>query len=234
MSLRIGHLVAVLAVVAASGCTSSGTTNQNSAGDSFQARPLIMPAQRATTVHADPFGALRVPTSEPAYGRLSRARRDGLANALRAVDCAHPPQLSDGPDRVVCDAGSDVFLLGAPLFTGSDVKDAKALPPSAGVAGWQILLSLTSAAGERVATWTSQHHVASQSGAFNDVQVTSEPPCGPTTSTPCSAFTAYISDGVVRTVPVTFPPFAVVKNTVVINGEFDQAFAVRLAHELAA
>jgi preprotein translocase subunit SecD len=229
----MGRLVAALALVAVSACTSSGGTKpvvEKSGGDWFQARPLIMPGQRATTVRSDPFGSLRAPTNEGAYNKLSRAKRADVANALRGVDCAHPPRLSEGADRVLCDTDSDVFLLGAPLFTGDDVTGAKPVPPSASVAGWQVTLTLTSAAGDTMSRWTSRHHVTFQSGAFNDVQVSSKPPCGPATTTPCSDFTAYISDSVVVTVPVWF---AAVEDTVVISGDFNEAFATRLAHKLA-
>jgi preprotein translocase subunit SecD len=229
----MGWLAAAVFLVAVSACTSSGGTKtgvEKSGGGWFQARPLIMPGQRATTVRSDPFGSLRAPTNEDAYNKLSRAQQAHLANALRGVDCAHPPQLSEGADRVVCDADSDVFLLGAPLFTGNDVTRAKSSPPSAGVAGWQVSLSLTPAAADTMSRWTSRHHVAFSSGAFNDVQLSSEPPCGPTSTTQCSDFTAYISDSVVVTVPVWF---AAVENSVVINGDFNEAFATRLAHRLA-
>jgi hypothetical protein len=93
------------------------------------------------------------------------------------------------------------------------------------------LLSLTSSAADTINRWTSQHHVRVQDGAFNDVQSASTPPCGPIMTTRCSDFTAYISDSVVVTVPVWF---AAVEKTVVISGEFNEAFAARLATRLAS
>jgi hypothetical protein len=217
-----------------SACTSSGGTKtavKKSGGAWFQARPLIMPGQRATTVRSDPFGALRVPTTEQAYNGLSRADRADLANALRGVDCAHPPQLAAPADRVLCDADSDVFLLGPALFTGDDVTKAKPIPPSASVAGWQVSLSLGPAAAEKMGRWTLRHHVASQIGAFNDVQTSPRPPCSATTFTQCSDFTAYVSGSVVVTVPVSF---AAAGNPVVISGEFNEVAATRLAVKLTS
>jgi hypothetical protein len=232
MRLRVSWLVVALALAAASGCTSSGGTKASVAKsglDWFQARPLIMSGQRAATVRSDPFGSLRAPTNEAAYNKLSRAQQAELARALRRVDCAHPPQLPGSADRVVCDGQSDVFLLGAPLFTGNDVTRAKPFPPSASIADWRVSLALTPTAADTMGRWTSRHHVIARSGAFNDVQVSSQPPCGPTTTTPCSAFTAYVSHSVVETVPVSF---AGVKSTVVIIAGLSEATAVGLAHKL--
>lgn len=233
MHRRTGRLLAAVALVAVSGCTSSGGTKvpvKKSDRSWFQARALIMPGQHATTVRSDPFGSLRVPTSEDAYNTLSRAQQADLANALRGVDCAHPPRLSGSVDRVLCDTDSNVFLLGAPLFTGDDVTRARPLPPSASVADWQVSLSLTSAAAAAMHRWTSRHHVASRSGAFNDVQTSSVPPCGPNTTTHCADFTAYVNGSVVVTVPVSF---AAVQDSVVIGGGFNGASASGLAHKLA-
>lgn len=236
MRYRMRRLVAVAVVFTVAACTSSGggkPSVEKTGGGWFQARPLIMPAQRVTAVRPDPFASLHVPTSEDAYNKLSRAQRADLASALRGVDCAHPPHLAVTADRVVCDADSDVFLLGAALFTGNEVTRAKPLAPSASVASWQVSFMLTPDAAHKIHQWTSKHHLLVQSGAFNDVQRTakSRPPCGPTTPTPCSYFTAYVSDSVVVTVPVWFAP---VENTIEINGEFHKAFATRLAHRLAS
>jgi hypothetical protein len=44
-----------------------------------------------------------------------------LVAALRDVDCAHPPELCGTDARTVCDGESDVFLLGAALFTAHDI-----------------------------------------------------------------------------------------------------------------
>lgn len=234
MGSRMGRLVAAAAVaVAMPACTSSGGakgSDEKSGAGWFQARPLIMPGQHATTARADPFGSLQVPTSEDAYRKLSRTQRADLANAVHGVSCAHPPHLSETAGRVACDTGADVFLLGAALFTGNDVVRATPMAPSADVEGWRVSLSLTSAAAERMYRWTSGHHVTAQSGAFNDVQTSSTPPCGPTMTTRCSDFTAYISDGVVVSIPVSFAAFG---NTVVISGDFSEAFAAELVRKLA-
>src|SRR5690349_16792329 len=134
MRFRTGWLVAAAAAFAVAACTSSGGGKTD--GTWFEARPLIMPGQHATAVRADPFGSLRVPTTEYVYHRLPRRQQAQLANALRSVDCAHPPRLKGSVDRVVCDSDSDVLLLGAPIFTGNDVTHAEPLPPSDTVAGW--------------------------------------------------------------------------------------------------
>lgn len=231
MRFQIGRRVAIAAALAVSACTSSGGgKTAKTGGGWFQARPLIMPAQPAKAVHSGPFES-HVPTTEAAYNRLSRTQRADLVTALRGVACAHPPHLSQSADRIVCDAAAEVFLLGAPLFTADDVTGAQPIPPSTNVAGWQVSLSLNPAAADKLYQWTLGHHVTAQSGAFNDVQTSAEPPCGPTTTTLCSNFTAYISDGVVVTVPVSFAP---VEKNVVISGEFDEAFARQLAHKLAS
>jgi hypothetical protein len=230
---RTAWSVAAIVLLVVAGCTSSGGSDnaveKKSGAGWFQARPLILPGQHAAAARPDAFASLHVPTTEDAYNTLGRGQQAELVSALRAVDCAHPPQLSGSDDRVLCDAESDAFLLGPPLFTGNDVTRAKPSPPSASVADWQVSLSLTSDAGATMYHWTSRHHVTVQSGAFNDVQTSSKPPCGPTTTTPCSAFTAYISENVVRTVPVSF---AAVGKTVVISGPFDEVFATGLAQRL--
>jgi hypothetical protein len=232
MPNRVGWLAAAVTVVAASACTSSSGHNgpAKPPRNWFQARPLIMSGQHATAARSDPFRSLRPPTTEDAFENLSRAQQADVVNALRAVDCAHPPQLAGGADLVACDSESDVFLLGAPLFTGDDVTAAKPSPPSGGVAEWQLTLTLASAAADRISRWTSQHHVASQTGEFNDVQTSSEPPCGPDTITQCSDFTAYLTHGVVVTVPVSF---GAAGKTITVQGPFTEASATGLAGKLA-
>jgi hypothetical protein len=229
MRRRMGWFLAAVALLTASGCTSSGHKADGPAV-SFEARPLVMPGQHVTTPRADPFGSLRPPPDETAFAKLDHAQQADLANALRAVDCVHPPHLANSRDRIACDADSDAFLVGAPLFTARDVKKADTAPPSASVPAWRILLTLTSAAAKTMYDWTFDHHVASQTGAFNDVQMSATPPCGPTMATRCSYFTAYITDNRVVTLPVSF---AAVGNVVVIFGDFGKAFAVALAHKLS-
>jgi hypothetical protein len=222
--------VAAIVLVAAA-CTSSGGNGEKTGHDWFQARPLIMPGLRTTTVHADPFGSLRVPTSEYTYYSLTPAQKADLAAALRAVDCAHPPHLTGSPDRIVCDTDSDAYLLGAPLFTGNDVTDAKPLEPSGGVVGWQVSMSLTSAASQSMHRWTSRHHVASEVGEFNDVQTSPRPPCSLDMITQCADFVAFLDRNMVVTIPVWSAP---VTKMVVINGVFSERYATRLAGALAS
>ena len=230
MRLRAGWLVSAASALALSACSSSGGGATKTDGSWFQARPLIMPGQPATAVRADPFGSLRVPTTEYGYYRLSRLQQAQLASALRGVDCAHPPRLPGSADRVVCDTDSDVLLLGAPIFTGNDVTRAEALPPSETVAGWRISLSLTESATNKMYRWTSRYHVLRQTGVFTDVQMSSKPPCSLAMFTQCSDFTAYLSNGVVVSVPVTFSAV----RTVVVDGDFNEKLATRLAHKLAS
>src|SRR4051812_16148322 len=90
--VRIGPVVVAAVVFTLAACTSSGG-GQSSPG-SFEARPLVMPAQHATHIRPHPFGSLHVPADEPAYSRMSRGQRADLVKALRGVDCAHPPTLS--------------------------------------------------------------------------------------------------------------------------------------------
>lgn len=229
MRSRMRWLAVAGVALVVSACTSSGGNGEKSGHDWFQARPLIMPGQRATTVHANPFGSLRVPTSEYAYYSLKPAQKAELAAALRGVDCAHPPHLAGTADRVACDADSDVFLLGPALFSGNDVQHAKSLEPSGGVAGWQVSMSLTSTAAQTMHRWTSRHHVLSKVGVFNDVQTSPRPPCSLDMMTQCADFTAYISRNVVVTVPVWSAPAT---DTIVIDGVFSERFATRLALEL--
>ncbi len=189
-----------------------------------------MPGQHATAVRADPFGALRVPTTEYNYYRLSRQQKAELADALRGVDCAHPPVLAGSVDRVACDSDSDVLLLGAPIFTGNDVTHAEPLPPSDTDAGWKLSVSLSRAAADKMHRWTLRHNTGNQSGVFNDVQTSAKPPCSLDMLTECSDFTAYLSDDTVVSVPVTSTP---AQTFVVIDG-VNQKLATRLAHKMAS
>lgn len=227
MRLRVGPLVATVAALAVSSCTSSG--GKSGAGW-FEVRPLIMPGQHATQVHTDPFGSLHVPPTETAYTALSPQQRAALQAALRGVDCAHPPTIPGRSVRVVCDDASDVFLLGAPIFTGNDVTKATPLPASDIDPQWSVLLSLGPSAADRLNRWTSRHHVEVASGEFNDVQTSSRPPCGGFARTQCSDFLAYISHDRVLTVPVTLAP---VQSEVTVLGNFNESSASRLAREIA-
>ncbi len=231
MRSRMLWLAVAAAALVVAACTSSGGNGEKSGHDWFQARALIMPGQRATTVHANPFGSLHVPTSEYAYYSLKPAQQADLAAALRAVDCAHPPRLAGTADRVVCDTASDVFLLGPALFTGNDIQDAKPLAPSGGVVGWQVSMSLTSAAARSMHRWTSRHHVLSEVGTYNDVQTSRQPPCSLDMKTQCADFVAFINHNVVVTIPVWSVPTT---DMIMIDGVFREAFATRLARELAS
>jgi hypothetical protein len=227
MRFRAGWLFVASAVLAVSACSSSGGGKTD--GYWFQARPLIMPGQHATAVRADPFGSLRIPATESAYYRLSRRQQAQLASALRGVDCAHPPRLAGNVDRIVCDADSDVLLLGAPIFTGNDVTHAEPVAPSETVADWQLLVSLTDTAADKVYRWTTRYHSLQQTGVFNDVQTSSELPCSLAMITQCSDFIAYVSDDLAVSVPVTFTAV----RTVVIDGIPNERLAARLANRLA-
>jgi hypothetical protein len=220
-------LVAAASALALAGCSSSGD-NRPDAGW-FQVRPMIMPGQHSTHPQADPFGSLHVPATENGDTALRPTQQAALRAALRRVDCTHLPSLTGSSARVVCDAQSDVFLLGAPLYNGNDVKKAMSLPPSGGNAQWSVGLSLEPAAADRLSRWTSRYHVLSTSGAFNDVQTSAKPPCGATTRTLCSDFLAYVSHDRVVTVPVTF---AEVHSVVTVLGAFNEASAERLAHQI--
>jgi preprotein translocase subunit SecD len=133
---------------------------------------------------------------------------------------------------VVCDSDSYAYLLGAPIFSGSDVKRATPIAPTAdGVTTqWRIALSISSAAGERMWDWTSQHHSQFLSGMFGVTQTSSTPPCGTTVRTACADFLAYVNDGAVVTVPVTYDPF---RTAIIVSGDFDKASATRLAAAMA-
>jgi hypothetical protein len=228
MRARTGRLLVVAAALLVSACTSSG--GKKSDAGSFEARPVIMPALHVTHVRPDPFGSLHVPADENAYSALSRSRQAALADALRSVDCAHPPTLSGIAVRVVCDQQSYAYLLGAPLFTAHDVKSAIPIAPGDVFVQWRIALSLNSAGGDSMWNWTSQHHTNFPDGEYTVTQMSSKPPCGATVKTPCSDFLAYIDDGVVVTVPVTSDPF---RTSVLVSGEFTKASAARLAHKLS-
>jgi preprotein translocase subunit SecD len=190
---------------------------------------MIMPGQHSTQVRANPFGSLHVPATERAYTALSRQQRAALQAALRSVDCAHPPTLSGTAAQVVCDAQSDVYLLGAAIFTGNDVKDAMATPGTNGDPQWSLQLSLNATAADRMYKWTSRYNVQSASGVYNDVQTSAKAPCGASTRTPCADFLAYVSHDKVVTVPVTFEP---TQSVVKVLGDFDEASASRLARNI--
>lgn len=229
MRVRTGLILASAAALAVAACSSSGN-GRNAA--SLEVRPVIMPAQHATAAHTGPFGSLRVPTDEDAYSALSPTRQAALATALRGVDCAHPPTLSNSDVRVVCDAQSYAYLLGAPIFTAHDVASATPISPTVnGVTDqWRIELSLKSAGADRMWDWTSQHHTDFPDGEFTVTQTSTKPPCGKAVKTPCSDFLAYTSDDLVVTVPVTFDPF---RSAVLVSGDFDKVAATRLAHKIA-
>ena len=190
-----------------------------------------MPAQHATGAQANAFDSLHVPADEDTYSRLSRSQQAKLADALRGVDCAHPPALSDTNAVVVCDAQSFAYLVGAPIVTGSNVTAAAPIAPTFnGVTDqWRIALSLDSAGGDKMWEWTSQHHTDFPDGEYGVTQTSSKLPCGLTTHAPCSDYLAYISDGLVVTVPVTFDPF---RTAVIVSGDFNKASATRLAHKI--
>jgi hypothetical protein len=221
--------VIVAAVAATAGvCTSCSGGGRSG---SLEVRPVIMPAQKTTAVRADSFGSLHVPATEDAYSNLSRSRRAMLAEALRGVDCAHPPTLSGTAVRVVCDAQSYAYLLGAPIFTAGNVTGAAPIAPTYnGVTSqWRLALSLDSTGGDRMWEWTSAHHTEFPDGMFTVTQTSAKPPCGVTVRSACSDFLAYVSDGVVATVDVTFDPF---RTAVVVDGAFNKASATRLAHRI--
>jgi hypothetical protein len=228
MHVRTGWLVAAAAALAVSSCTSSSSGAQ-SGGNWFQARPLIMPGQHATGVRPDPFGSLRVPTSEYGYYRLTRRQQAQLTTALHGVDCAHPPRVAGGADRVMCDSDSDVLLLGPIIFTGNDVTGAEPLPPTDTVAGWQLSLTLTEAAANKMYRWTTRYHSMKQTGVFTDVQTSAKLPCSLAMATQCSDFTAYLANNMVVSVPVTF---SAVRGVVVI-GSFNEKVATQLGHKIA-
>jgi hypothetical protein len=223
----MGGIVVAAAALALTACTSSG--DGKNSGLSFEARPVIMPALHATGVRPDAFGSLHVPADEDAYRTLSLSQRAALAEALRGVDCAHPPNLSGTAVRVVCDKDSYVYLLGAPLFSAPDVSGAIPIEPGDVYTQWRISLSLKSAGADKMWNWTSQHHTDFPDGMYTVTQTSSKPPCGPAAKTPCSDFVAYVSNGVVVTVPVTSDPF---RSSVLVSGDFNKASATRLAAKL--
>ena len=228
MRVRVGAIAAAVVLVV-TGCSSSGGKH---AHGSLEVRPLIMPGRHATKAQPNAFDSLRLPADELAYSRLGPSRQAQLARALSGVDCAHLPKPA-GDVRVVCDSDSDAYLLGATIFTAHDVVKATAIPPStsgSGATQWQVALSLDSAGADRAYEWTSQHHVNSPVGVFNDVQTSTKPPCGTTVFTRCADFLAYISGDLVVSVPVTF---AAVQSAVLVSGDFTEASATHFAHQIA-
>jgi hypothetical protein len=232
-SMRVRRTLAIVAAAGAAVtlCTSCGSGGSGH-DSSFEIRPVIMPAQHATQAHVDPFASLHVPVDEDAYSRLSAAQQSALTTALRGVDCAHPPKLSDTDDRVACDSTSYAYLLGAPIATAGNVTSAIAVAPTVnGVTDqYRISLSLDSSGGDKMWAWTSTHHTPSPIGEFTVTQTSATPPCGVTVKTPCADFLAYISDGDVVTVPPTSDPF---RTAVLVSGDFNKASATRLARRIA-
>ena len=189
-----------------------------------------MPAQHAGTARANSFASLQLPSDETAYSRLSRGKQAALATALRGVDCAHPPVLTGTDDRVVCDEEAFVYLLGAPLFTADDVVTATPIEPSLSTSSqWKIALSLKSSAGDKVFAWTSQYHVDAPNGVYTVNQTSSRPPCGADARTPCSDFLAYLSGAKIVSVPLIAASF---KTAVLVEGDFDEVSATRLARKI--
>ncbi len=231
MRSRMRWLAVVAIALVVSACTSSGGSGEKSGHGWFEARPLIMPGRHTAPGHGNPFASLRVPASEYAFYSLRPEQQAALVSALRAVDCAHPPRLAGSADKVVCDADSDAYLLGPALFTGNDVKDAQSLAPSGGVVGWQVSMSLTASATASMHRWTSRHHVISAVGEYNDIQTSRRPPCSLDMKTQCADFVAFINRNLVVTIPVWSTPTT---DMIEIDGVFSEAFATRLARELAS
>jgi hypothetical protein len=231
MRLRTGSVIAAAIAVAAALCTSCSDSGGSSAS-SFEVRPVIMPAQHVTHARANPFGSLHVPVDENAYSALSPSQQTALVQALKAVDCKHPPDLSKSDVRVVCDTYSYAYLLGARIVSGHDVEAATPVAPTVNgvTVQYRIALSLKTGGGEKMWDWTSQHHTDFPDGVYTVTQTSSKPPCGENVKTPCSDFLAYVSDDVVVTVPPTSDPF---RTAVLVSGDFNKASATRLAHKMA-
>ena len=227
MRLRVILLVMAAGVAALCACSSSGG---HTGSGSFEVRPLIMPGVHTTHPQPNPFGSLHVPASEEAYAALNRGQQAALRAALRGVDCAHLPTMSGTDVRVLCDKQSDAFLLGAAIFTGHDVTKATIIPPNDSTAQWGVQLVLTPTGNDKLNQWTTRYHSRAQSGEFNDVQRGAKVPCGPQLPTACSDFLAYITDGTVVTVPVTFAPTI---SVVSVSGAFNEASATRFANDIA-
>lgn len=229
MRLLSGPVFAVVAALAVAACSSSGGGTKTKSG-SLEVRPVIMPAEHATNGGANPFASLHVPATEAGYSSLSPTQRTALLNALRHVDCAHPPAFANSSVRVACGSGSYAYLLGAPLFTADNVTSAVPQAPDPNVSfQWNIQLMLDSTGADRVYRWTSEHHAGDPDGEFGAEQSTAKPPCGPGALTPCSDFLAYISNGVVVSVPPTFIPF---RSAVTLSGAFNRESATKLAHKI--
>jgi preprotein translocase subunit SecD len=228
MRLRRGAIAALTAALITAGCSSS--SGGGKPAGLLEARPVIMPAQHVSAARTDPFGSLQVPADEDAYSRLSQTQRAALVDALRHVDCAHPPALPNGSLRVVCDSDKYAYLLGQPLFDARDVTGATPIAPGDAYAQWRVEVSLRSKGADRMWDWTSQHHTDFPHGEYTVNQRNATPPCGANVKTPCSDFLAYLSDDKVIGVPVISDPF---KSAVLVAGYFTKASATRLAHRLS-
>jgi hypothetical protein len=231
MRFRVGLILATAATLAVCACTSSsGGKKAKSGAGWFEVRPLIMPGQEATQVQAHPLAALHLPADEKAYAALTEQQQAALKAGLRGVDCAHPPTVSGGSERIVCDTDSDVFLLGQAIFTGNDVTSARPLPATDSDPQWSLGLSLTPPSAAKLHRWTTRYHVLSEVGAYNDVQTSSREPCGAGARTPCSDFLAYISHQTVVTSTVSYMP---TDSVITVLGAFNERSATRLAHKIA-
>jgi hypothetical protein len=202
-------------------------------GASFEARPLLMPAQRVSAAQPDPFAGITfpLPSTEDGYSRLTMNEQKQLADAVRSVDCAHPPQLSDSPDRVVCDStGSYASLLGPTIITATDVATAHPQPPSLpGSSQWTVAVALTNLGADTLHAWTSEHHSNNPSALVSPIQTTAAPPCGPIAATSCSDFIGIVIDDDVLSLSITLAPLS---TALQIAGNFSQTTATQIAEDI--
>lgn len=228
-----GVLSAALALASCTSSSGGGPSPSDgpAVGGSFEARPLVMPAQQIGAVRADAFGGIsfRLPVTEQDYGKLSGNEKQRLTDALRAVDCAHPPELPNSPDRVACDAaGSIAGLLGPPIVTARDVAAAEPVAPSVSGARWAVGVTFTPAGASSMRAWTTAHHTDNLS--VDPIQTAAGAPCGLKADVPCSDFVAFV----VGDHAVSWPGIlAVLSEVVQIGGNFTQQSATNLAQQIS-
>ena len=182
-------------------------------------------------------GGFQIPGDGAGYLRLSAAQRRDLSSALAAVDCAKP-MAPHGGYRVVCGSpsprptgeqstSSAAYLLGAAVFDGDQVRNARAEAPSGptGRNTWSVALTLNSAGRARLAHYSAKYNASGNPDAANVTQ------CTPA-ATACADYLAFVIDNDVVWTPVTLAPIS--GGVIQLTGGLDAATAKQLAAQLSS
>ena len=196
--------------------------------------PSASSAAPAAKCEAKPLAGLDfpIPTSEPAFDKLTSAQKQQLSQALAKTDCA---STSDQPESqkyyIACDDGRAygavvAYLLGPTIVAGTEISGASAVAPniSQGQTEWTVSLNLKGGAQRAWANYTGAHNL----GGTN-AQIPSALQCG-SSATSCAVYVGFVLDGQVISAPAN--ETAINGQTTQISGSFTQGSAKNLANQL--